>query len=339
MRVAAPVAAVAVPPAPTTPALAALPFTTATADGSGSCLQCWGVGAPTISQGLTTAVNHLFNSAFKILGGTPTHAISAFIEGALVLIRRALFFVPTGLSASQNGTELTLDVGSGSVAYFRQDGTNLQVADNPLFWGAKDYTASSVSTVSVGNSGDTGCAGFWFTAGSVDAALATDQIDSITFDTGAAFNDSVTAAESSGPISVTGAIRGLTGVEIAGDVVLASDVEIDAGTGNATFTGTVDAKHAGSQSLLVTALGTTTFQAAVGSQAALANLQTRAIAPLNIIQSADSKTIPLHYMPTFSADGKFQVKYGIDVAVGDNAPRTYLFDTGGNGFYAGYTPS
>ncbi|MCW1960285.1 MAG: right-handed parallel beta-helix repeat-containing protein, partial [Mycobacterium sp.] len=53
-------------------------------------------------------------------------------------------------------------------------------------------------------------------------------------------------------------------------------------------------------------------------------------------------TIPLYYMPEYYSPGggaQVQVKYGIDVAIGDNDPRTFVFDTGGNGFFAGYDPT
>ncbi|WP_158248997.1 right-handed parallel beta-helix repeat-containing protein [Mycobacterium sp. ENV421] len=303
------------------------------------CAACWGVGAPTVTQSLTTATNHLFNVAYQLLDGGPGNPISTSIEGALVLIRRTLFFVPTGITATQVGTALTVGVNSGSVAYFRQSGSQVQVADNPLFWGAQEFAAPSLSDVTVSNAGATGCAGFDFAKGTVAADLVANQIDSIEFGPGAAFGGTVTLTDASSPISIRTAVRGSQGVTIDGQVLLASNVEIDAGTGNAVFNNTVDARQAGKQSLLVSALGTTTFAAAIGSRTPLASLTTRAIAPIDITQSADSKTIPLHYMPTFSADGRPQVKYGIDVAIGDNAPRTYLFDSGGNGFYAGYTPS
>jgi parallel beta-helix repeat protein len=128
-------------------------------------------------------------------------------------------------------------------------------------------------------------------------------------------------------------------VQFNAPVVLANDVEIDAGTGDAVFAGTVDAAAAGEQSLTVTALGATTFGAAVGGQTPLAGLLTRAITPLSITQSADTKTIPLRYLPTYNANGQPQVKYGIDVAIGNNPSQIYEFDTGGTAFYAGYSPS
>ncbi|AQT80207.1 hypothetical protein B1R94_14455 [Mycolicibacterium litorale] len=138
---------------------------------------------------------------------------------------------------------------------------------------------------------------------------------------------------------ISGAVRGLLGVTLDGPVVLARDTEVDAGTGNATFTGTVDGQGwLGGQSLTVTALGTTTFAADVGGRTALGTLTTRGVAPLVIQQSTDSKTIPLYYMPVSDGNGGFQIKYGIDVAIGDNPARRYLFDTGGNGFFANYTP-
>ncbi|AQT80206.1 hypothetical protein B1R94_14450 [Mycolicibacterium litorale] len=100
------------------------------------CGSCWGLTAPTIEQGITTAINHLFNSAFNWLSGFPANPISDFVEGALVLIRRTLFSaVPTGVSATQTGTSLTIAVNTGSVAYFRNTGTTLEVAGDPSFSG------------------------------------------------------------------------------------------------------------------------------------------------------------------------------------------------------------
>jgi hypothetical protein len=314
--------------------------TTAAATTSDACFACWGVGAASITQGITTAINHLFNTAYGALDGFPLPSVSALLEGALTLIRRTLFFVPTGVSASQTSSELTVGVNSGSVAYFRQDGANIQVADNPLFWGAQDFVASSVAGVNVGNPGNAGCAGFIFTAGAVDAGLETSGIDSINFGDGAAFGKAVEINGAAGPITLTNAVRSAQGVSIEGPVILATDVEIDGGqnsiASNVKFTGTVDAKHYGAQSLLVTALGDTEFLGAVGVNAALKSLTTRAIAPLNIVQSDDTKSIPLHYMPNYNDEGKIQVKYGIEVAIGNNAPRYYVFDTGGQGFFAGY---
>jgi hypothetical protein len=323
------------PPTGAVPSSAAVGTST-----SDACLACWGVGASSITQGITTAINHLFNSGYSALDGLPLPTVSALLEGALTLIRKTLFFVSTGISASQTSSELTIGVNSGSVAYFRQDGTNIQVADNPLFWGAQNFVASSVVGVSVGNPGNAGCAGFIFTTGAVDAGLETSGIDSINFGDGAVFGRAVEIAGAAGPITLTNAVRSAQGVSIDGPVILATDVEIDGGqdsvASNVKFTGTVDAKLYGAQSLLVTALGDTEFQGAVGVNAALKSLTTRAIAPLNIVQSDDTKSIPLHYMPNYNDEGKIQIKYGIEVAIGDNAPRYYVFDTGGQGFFAGY---
>lgn len=333
-RTANPAAATSASTVSSVPSASASAGAAATAS-TGSCSECWGAGAPTIAQGITTAVNHWFNSAYSILGDSP-NAISAFVEGALVLLRRALFFVPTGLSTLQVGTELTIQVNTGSVAYFRQSGSNIQLADNPLFWGAKDFAATSVSDVVMGNSGTTGCAGLMFTEGTLDASLTTSGIDSINFGETAAATGAVQATLNSGSIALTNAIRGYGGVTVNGALTLVNDVEIDAATADVQFNGTVDAATAGEQSLLVTALGTTTFASAVGGLAALSSLTTRGIAPLNIVQSNDTKSVPLYFMPNYDTTGKIQVKYGIEVAIGTNAPRFYVFDTGGQGFFAGY---
>ncbi len=43
-------------------------------------------------------------------------------------------------------------------------------------------------------------------------------------------------------------------------------------------------------------------------------------------------------MPQYSPSGQLQVKYGIDVAIGATTLAIFEFDTGGNGFFAGYNP-
>lgn len=290
---------------------------------------------------IATAVNGLFNSAFDRLDGSQSGPLANLVEGALVLIRRSLFFIPTGVSASQAGTSLSISVNTGSVAYFRQEGDTLQVSNVPRYCGARDFIAATVNDVVVkGNSGNGGSAGLYFTAGKTAADLTATGVDAITFGDTATFTGTVRATVSSSTLTLTNAVRGLSGVSLSGPVRLRTDVEVDAGTGDATFTGTVDATTSGAQALTVTALGTTTFGAAVGGQAALGGLATRGIAPLTLAQSADSRTIPLHYLPTyydvFAPTNSQLVKYGIDVAIGDNPSRMYLFDTGAPGFFAGY---
>ncbi|MGI9124939.1 MAG: right-handed parallel beta-helix repeat-containing protein, partial [Mycobacterium sp.] len=315
---------------------------TASSTGNTGCSACWGSAAPSFGQTVSIAVNHLFNSAFDWLSAFPANPISDLLGGALVLIRRALFFVPEGVTATQTTTSLTVSVNTGSVAYFRQDGTAVQVSGDPGFWGATQFTLSGTDTVAVSNPGNTGCAGFVFTSGSATGDLTTSGIDSIRFEGTAAFTGSVEATLTAGSLSLRDAVRGQTGVNIDAQVVLGSDVEIDAGTGDARFAGTVDGASSGGQSLTVTALGTTTFAGDVGSIAPLASLLTQGIAPLSVAQSGDSKTIPLHFLPEIgsnppSAPGSStDVKYGIDVAVGDNPSQVYEFDTGGTALFAGY---
>lgn len=284
-------------------------------------------------------VNHVFNSAFTALSGLPGGLLNDLVGGVLVLLRRSLFLVPEGVSASQVGDSLSVAVNTGSVAYLRRDGDVVQVSGDPWFFGAKSFVDSPALTVSVGNPGSAGCAGVVLASGTVSGALETVGIDSLRFGAGAAFGSTVSATLDGGVLSVRDAVRGLEGVEFNAPVVLASDVEVDAGGGDAVFNGAVDGARSGRQSLTVTASGTTTFAAAVGGAAPLAGLLTRAIAPLSITESADTKTIPLHYMPEYSATGQPQVKYGIDVALGDNPSQVYEFDTGGVSFFAGYNPA
>jgi len=304
--------------------------------GNADCSACWGTQEPSIAQAVTTVVNHLFNSAFDWMTTSPANPISDLVAGALVLIRRTLFFVPDGVTASQAGTALTVSVNTGSVAYFRQDGTTIEVSGDPWFLGAQRFDSTTVNTVAVGNPGNVGCAGLAVTEGLVNADLTTSQIDAIRFGSGAAFSGRVDSTVATGTLTLTDAVRGLKGVRLDAPIVLANDVEIDAGSGDARFTGTVDAATSGKQSLTVTALRATTFEAPVGGQAALAGLLTRGIAPITIEQSVDSKTIPLHYLPEYNTTGQPQVKYGIDVAIGNNPSQMYEFDTGGVAFFAGY---
>ena len=308
--------------------------------GNGGCAACWGVGAPSITAAVSTVVNHVFNSAFSWLAGFPANPISDLVGGALVLIRRALFLVPEGVAVSQTNSSLMVSVNTGSVAYVRQDGSMVQISGDPWFFGAKSFSDATAVTMSVSNPGNAGCAGLVVASGTVNADhLVTTGIDSLRFNQGAAVSGTVSATVAGGVLSVRDAVRGLGGVQFNAPVVLVNDVEIDAGTGDAMFAGTVDAADFGEQSLIVTALGATTFGAAVGGQTPLAGLLTRAITPLSITQSADTKTIPLRYLPTYNANGQPQVKYGIDVAIGNNPSQIYEFDTGGTAFYAGYSPS
>ena len=327
-------------PASATPApTSSVAFTNTTAAAVTNCSACWGAAAATPGQAINTVINHIFNSGFDLLSTLPGGPAADVLSGALVLIRRSLFLSPLGVTATQVGTELTVSVNTGSVAYVRQNGGYVEVSGLPSFFGAQRFTASTVSDVAVGNSGNAGCAGFVLTAGTVDAKLQTSQIDQMRFGSGAAFADKVTATVTGGPLTLGDAVRSDTGVELNAAVVLGSDVEIEGGRGEVMFGSTVDATKSGKQSLTVTALGTTTFTGAVGGQAALANLLTRGVVPLDIEQSADSKTIPLHFMPDVNKKGKVEAKYGIDVAIGNNASQVYEFDTGGNSFFAGYNPT
>ncbi|AQT80278.1 hypothetical protein B1R94_14920 [Mycolicibacterium litorale] len=237
------------------------------------------------------------------------------------------------------GNSLTVSVNTGSVAYFRQVGSSVQVSGDPWFFGAQSFTDTDPVTVHVSNPGNAGCAGVVLASGTVNGDLTTSQIDSLRFQSGASFSNKVTASVSSGALTLRDAVRGLGGVEFDGPVVLANGVEVNAGGKDATFNGTVDAARAGKQALTVTALGTTTFAGAVGGEAALASLLTQGIAPLQIQQSNGTKTIPLHYLPEFNTSGPAQVKYGIDVAIGNNPSQVYEFDTGGVAFFAGYNPA
>lgn len=293
--------------------------------------------AADLGQGIATAVNTVFNSAFAWLATLPGGLLSGFLEGTLVLIRRTLFgLIPTGVTADQVGTALTIAVNTGSVAYLRNSDSGIQVSGDPCFLGVPDFDDAAVDSVLVGSPGNGGSAGLVFTGQPIGAALTTTGINSIRFGTGAAFTGPVGVNLATGTLTVTDAIRGLGGVDVGAPLHLANDVEIDGGDGGVRFRGTVDATSSGRQSLTVTALGNTRFDAAVGGLTALADLTTRAVTPLVIDQSAESRTLPLHFMPEYSVNGGPQIKYGIDVAIGDNPSQIYEFDTGGTGFFAGY---
>ncbi|MCW1960283.1 MAG: hypothetical protein KIH64_017395, partial [Mycobacterium sp.] len=290
-----------------------------------------------MGQAINVVVNHVFNAAFDWVATLPGGPLSGLVEGALVLLRRSLFLSPLGVTATQVGNSLAISVNTGSVAYLREVGTVLEVSGLPSFRRAQSFDNSVQLSLLVANSaGNAGCAGVVVESGVVDGYLASSQIDSLRFGAGAAFTGQVQARVSGGPLVVREAVRGQTGVILDAAVVLADDVEIDGGSGYVTLTGTVDAATVGGQSLTVTALGATTFGAAVGGQNPLAGLLTRGIAPIDIEQGVDSKTVPLHYLPTYNANGQPQVKYGIDVAIGDNPAQMYEFDTGGVAFFAGY---
>jgi len=307
------------------------------------------VRAGSIGQQITVAVNTAFNTLFNQLGGFPGNPISGLLEGALVLIRRTVFgWVPTGVTATVSGSTLVINVGSGSVAYFRQDGTNLQVSGDPVFFhllNRQQFDAPSVQMVQATNT-SSGHAGLVFTTGDVAASLETTGIDSLNFGADALFDDSVTATLGSGTLVLYNAVRGKAGVTLDAPAIrLATDVSVEASNDpgdpafipNVTFTGTVDATTAGAQSLTVTALGITTFEGAVGSRTPLGSLLTQGITPLDIPQIAGtSQTIPLSYAPLYSATGIAKVAHGILVAIGNNAPQFYTFDAGGTGFTAGY---
>ena len=308
-----------------------------------TCSACWGAPAPTLGQAVSTVVNHLFNSTFDWLATLPGGPIDDLITGALALVRRSLFFVPEGVTASQTTNGLVVTVNTGSTAYFRQDGTAVQVSGDPLFWGAEHFTLSADDTVAVSNPGSAGCAGFVFTSGTAPGDLTTTGIDSMRFEGDSAFTGRINSAVLGTPLSLRDAVRGQSGVAIDANVVLGNDVSIDAGNGDAIFVGTVDGTKKGKQSLTVTALGDTVFVAPVGGVTPLASLLTQGIAPLTIAQSGDSATIPLRFLPEFFGPPPASptaspggVKYGIDVAIGDNPSQVYEFDTGGTAFFAGY---
>ena len=306
-----------------------------------------GVQAGSIGQQITVAVNTTFNAVFTELGRVPANPISGLLEGALVLVRRTVFgLVPTGVTASLDGSTLVITVDPGSTAYFRQNDTSLQVSGDPAFFHLVNQLEFAASSVQAVTAAGTGHAGFVFTSGDVNASLDTTGIDSLNFGAGAQFDGSVNTTLDSGTLVLYNAVRGMTGVTLdAPAIQLATDVSVEAlddpgdqtSVPNVTFTGTVDATTAGRQSLTVTALGITSFAGAVGSTTPLRSLLTQGITPLDIPQiSGTSQTLPLSYAPLYSATGIAKVVHGILVAIGNNPPQYYTFDAGGEGFTTGY---
>jgi hypothetical protein len=276
-------------------------------------------------NGLTSGVGYQFQVA--AINGAGQGSFSA--SSAVV--------IPSGVKAVQSGNELSITVNGGSVAYLRKDGNAIDVAANAAFSFAQRFDPATVTSVIV--NGNAANAGFFFTAGNLDASLTTSAIDSLSFGTTAAFSREVDATLSGRPLVVSSAVRGLGGVAIDAAMRLASDVEIDGGNGLVMITGTVDGQSRGGQSLTVTALGAIVFQQAVGATTPLKSLQTQATRSLRLSTDANkSRAIPLHYLPYTKPDGSVEDKYGIEVAVGTNPARMYEFDTGGPGLWAGYNP-
>lgn len=281
------------------------------------------------------------------LSGTPTHpgnysftvTVTAQPNAVATSVRTytGTVIASTGVYATQSGGSLSIAVNDGRTAYVRQAGTAIEVAAFADFSQAQQFVASTVDDVIVTGAGAS--VGFVLVAGSLDARLTTSAIASMAFASATSFTGRVQATLTGGPLVVSGGVRGLGGVTLDAVVRLATDVEIDGGTGGVTFTGTVDGQSSGGQSLTVTALGTILFEEAVGATVPLKGLETRAVRPLTLSDNTTlSQSIPLHYLPYTTPGGKVEDKYGIEVAIGNNPARMYEFDTGGTGFWAGYNP-
>lgn len=276
--------------------------------------------------------------------------------------------VPTVTSAL-NGNLLDIQIVADNQklsAYLRLQGTNLEVADNAQFNNASSYAASQVNQVSV--EGGNAAESFVLAAGTIAASLTTSGVDTVSFLNQTSFTGSILIANSGsdtalanlsteagllstnvtgGNLMLSGVVAAAAGVNLNAPVILQADVQVDGGSGNVNFGGTVDAASAGGQSLLVTSPGNTVFAGAVGGKAALSTITTRSIAPLVAPTIASTTAnIPLHYLPQ---SGNYYIpgdqppedptiKYGIEVSVGENNPaRMYLFDTGGQGFFPAYS--
>lgn len=280
------------------------------------------------ATGLVNGVSYRFQvAAINEIGSGPFSALSNAVIPA----------APSSVVAVQVLDELVITVNGGATAYMRTNLGRIEVAANRSFSSAQQFEPATVTDVIV--SGNTGAGGFVFTTGTLVADIEMAEIGSIAFETGAVATGTVQAAIATGPLVVSSAIRGLGGVTLDAAVRLVNDVEIDGGTGSVTVTGTVDGQSSGEQSLTVTALGSTIFEAAIGAAVPLERLETRAVRPLVLSSdSSQSRTIPLHYLPYTTPGGNVEDKYGIEVAIGNNPARMYEFDTGGTGFWAGYNP-
>lgn len=267
------------------------------------------------------------------------------------------------VASSQVGDQLQIQIvpnDSRLTAYIRQQGGNIDVADNANFSGAISYLSSSITGVNISGSGSADA--IMFTGGSIPATLFTNMVDSVSFTGGSSFTGSIgiananastslsnlfstngfiTTSVSGGGLQLSGSFVAAQGVLLNAPVVLQSDVSIDGGAGNVQFGSTVDATAAGGQSLKVTSPASTIFTGAVGSNVALKSITTQSVTPLSApIVPNQSTTIPISYLPQADSGSTPAIKYGIDVAIGDGNPaRTYLFDTGGTAFWAAYDAS
>ncbi len=300
------------------------------------------VGATTIILNENTGTTATTYEATGLVNGASYRFQVAAINGVgpgpfSALSNAVIPAAPSSVVAVQVLDELLITVTGGATAYMRTNLGRIEVAANRSFSSAQQFDPATVTDVIV--SGNTGAGGFVFTTGTLDADIEMAEIGSIAFETSAVATGTVQAAIATGPLVVSSAIRGLGGVRLDAAVRLVNHVEIDGGSGNVTITGAVDGQSSGGQSLTVTALGSTIFEAAVGAAVPLESLETRAVRPLVLASDASrSRPIPLHYLPYTKPDGGIEDKYGIEVAIGDNPARMYEFDTGGAGLWAGYNP-
>jgi hypothetical protein len=273
-----------------------------------------------------------------------------------LLEERQLLSVTSELIGDQLAIQIVPD-DQQWIAYIRKQGDGIEVSDNAAFSGAVSYQASQVNAVSV--FGSNAAESLVLACGSISASLIANMVDSVAFSGGGSFSGSIgiinsNAATSlsnlfssngliatnvsSGGLRLSGQIVAAQGVSLNADVVLVTDVTIDGGAGSVIFADSVDAASPGKQSLVVTSPANTEFQGNVGGKAALKSIRTQSVTPLDApILSGNSTTLPIYYLPQNDGSSMPGIKYGIQVAVGDNNPaRMYLFDTGGPAFWAAY---
>jgi filamentous hemagglutinin family protein len=226
-------------------------------------------------------------------GAVNLHASGALFVGSL----DAVADQPVELVAATNLTLVTgglLDIGSADLTLEATAG-NLAISGN-IIANVLDITAGGTISLAgnITTTGDQTYAGAVLFTGDVtmdagaskialqggatgaggNLTLVSDNTDADAISTGAAI-DSIGQFTVEGNITLGGDVLGSGAQLYGGAVVLsAATVTLSAGTGNVTFTSTVDGTVSGAQSLVVTTSGITRFDGVVGTGVALGNLTT-----------------------------------------------------------------
>ena len=203
------------------------------------------------SIGATTALQSLSVSAGSTLAGGKTY--------------RTVGDQTYSGKATSTGT-ITIQAGSGSAVKFLGE-TSL----GGLITATADTSAYDVvltgSPVSITN-------GVTF-ANTGSVTLGDDTTDDLHF-AGGVTSSSPSTTTLAGTIRTTNANATFGGTSPVSVVVLGRNATVSTGSGDATFSGTVNGTTAGGQALVVNATGTTVFAATVGGLQTLASLETDA---------------------------------------------------------------